>query len=322
MDRTPHITQHVHHPELRTDSTLHVVGVVSNPVRYHSRYRLAREWMEAMRETPHVSLHIVEAAYGDRHHEVATSAPEDLRVRTKSEVWCKENLINLGVRHTLPRDWKYVAWVDADVTFRDSGWALETIHQLQHWPVIQPWQQCADLGHLGGITQTFASFGLLNQRGVRQQTHPAEPYQYGHSGFAWAATRAFWEQTGGLMDFAILGSADHHMAWAMAGSVDSSIHKGMRPSFFRRCHEWQARATRITHGNVGFAPGRIEHSFHGSKKKRAYRERWQMLIEHGFDPDRDLVTDDQGLVQLAGKPALEQAIRLYNRARNEDGIDE
>ena len=127
---------------------------------------------------------------------------------------------------------------------------------------------------------------------------------------------------GGLIDVAILGSADHHMAWAMVCEVESTIHRKMHPAFFRLCREWQDRAVRVTHKQVGFVPGRIEHGFHGPKKRRYYRERWQILIDHGFNPDQDLVHDDQGLVQLVGKPDLEQAIRVYNRSRAEDSIED
>lgn len=323
MHHHQHLVNHIKNPELKSDNTLHVIGVISNPVRYHSRYRIARDWIEAMSATKHVSLYIVEAAFGDRHHEVTSTANEQhLQLRTASEAWIKENMINLGVRHLLPRDWKYLAWVDCDVFFRDPNWAQETMHQLQHWPVVQPWMQCVDLGFQGNVFQTHQSFGYLHQTGVRKQRWSGEPYAYGHSGFAWACTRTFWEQVGGLIDFAILGSADHHMAWAMVGDVESTIHRKMHPSFFRMCREWQTKAIRVTHKQVGFVPGRIEHQFHGPKKRRYYRERWDVLVQHNYNPDVDLMHDSQGIVQIANKHDLEQAIRVYNRSRYEDSIEE
>lgn len=315
-----HIVNQIKNSGVQQTNVLHVVGVVSNPARWHSRYRLAREWQAAMRATPGVELHMVEAAFGDRHHEV--TGPDDLQLRTNSEAWIKESMINLGVRDLLPKDWRYVAWVDADVAFRDPNWAQETIHQLQHHDVVQPWQHCADIGAAGNILQTHTSFGFMRQTGERMQKNATEPYRNAHTGYAWACTRKFWEAVEGLIDFAILGSGDHHMAWAMIGDVDVSIPKVNAPSFFRRCHEWQARAVRVTNGQVGFTPGRIEHAFHGPKKRRYYQERWQILAANAYDPDTDLVHDAQGLVQLVGKPALEHAILQYNRARLEDSIDE
>lgn len=318
-----HLESHIQNKELRSSNTLHVIGVVSNPARYHSRYRLARDFKAAMEATSNVSFHMVEAAFGDRHHEVTdTGNDRHLQIRTNSEAWIKENMINLAVRHLLPRDWKYLAWVDADVFFQDPNWAQETLHQLQHWPVVQPWQQCLDLGFHGNVLQMHQSFGWMHQTGIRKQRWTGEPYTYAHSGFAWACTRAFWEQIGGLLDIAILGSADHHMAWAMIGDVDSTIHRAMPPSFYRLCREWQDRAIRVTHKQVGFVNGRIEHQFHGPKNRRFYRERWQILIDHKYDPDRDIIRDDQGIVQLCSKPDLEQAIRVYNRSRFEDSIEE
>lgn len=318
-----HLVNHIENPELTSDNTLHVIGVISNYVRYHSRYRLFREWEKCMLATPNVKLHIVEAAFGDRQFEVTDEGKVNhLQLRTKSEAWIKENMINLGVRHLLPRDWKYMAWIDCDVFFENPFWALETIHQLQHFQVAQPWQTCGDMGFHGQVMQNFKSFGFQHQRRVPKQTSPNQPYEYAHSGFAWACTRAFWEACGGLLDFAILGSGDHHMAFGMTGEIAYTIHRKMSTGFHRRCFEWQQKALRITNGEVGFVNGHIKHGFHGPKKRRYYRERWEVLHSHGYDPDYDMMHDAQGVVQLIGKPKLEQAIRLYNRSRFEDSIEE
>lgn len=275
-----------------------------------------------MSNTKRVKLHLVETAFGDRQHEVA--GVDDLRLRTGSEAWIKEGMINLGMRRvlTMHPEANYLAWVDADVFFRDPNWALETIHQLQHFQVLQPWSDCADLGYHGGIFQHFRSFGYQHQRRIPKQTHPGQPYQYAHSGFAWACTRKFWENTQGLLDCAPLGSADHHMAFAMIGEVEKTVHGSMSAAFKRRCNEWQARVRRVTHDEVGFVHGRIEHMFHGPKKRRYYRERWQILIDHCYNPDTDLMYDAQGLPIIVGKPALEHAIRQYNRSRMEDSIEQ
>lgn len=62
----------------------------------------------------------------------------NLQLRTSHEIWLKENSLNLGFAR-LPPDWKYAAWIDADVTFARPDWACETVHQLQHNPVVQMW---------------------------------------------------------------------------------------------------------------------------------------------------------------------------------------
>ncbi len=313
-----HIKNQLWHSDLVSDSTLHVVAVCSNPVRYHSRYRLFREFVARMRATKNVQLHLVELAYGDRHHEVTTAA--DLQLRTSAEIWHKENMINLGVR-TLPRDWKYLAWIDGDVTFQNDNWALETIHALQHYPVVQPWSECIDLGPNGNALQMFRSFGSLVQKGVKHSFKDPN-YPMGHSGYAWACTRTFWENTGGLIDDAILGAADHHMAWAMINRVDYSVNKAMSDSYKNKLRAWQFLANRETNAHIGAVPGLLHHAWHGSKTNRFYRERWQILVQHKFDPVKDLRKDAQGLYYLTGKPHLKEDIKQYFRSRNEDGIDE
>jgi hypothetical protein len=321
-----HLVDHFRNHSLKSNNTLYVVGVCSNPARWHSRLRIAREWIQHMLGTPNVHLIIVEGQYGDRHHELA---PEEgrvydhLKVHLGSEAWVKESMINKGFRHAIAvHGAKYLSWTDMDVFFRDEHWAQEAMHQLQTYPVIQPWQDCADLGPHGGISRHFRSFGFQHQRGVPKQTHPSQPYEYAHTGFSWCCTTEFYEQCMGLMDFPILGSADHHMGFAMIGRVKDTIHNGMTPSFFELCYEWQQRALQITNGEVGFSVGRIEHWFHGPKNRRYYRERWQILVENKYDPKVDLRRDDQGIIYLVGKPKLEHAIIKYNRSRLEDSIEE
>lgn len=328
---TNHIINQIENNDLlHNDQTLYVIGVCSNPARYHSRYRLARKWIEAMVKTKNVKLTVVEAAYGDRHHELERLSRhhgiEYLKLRTKSEIWIKENMINLGARHTLVKypTAKYLAWIDMDVFFRDEDWALKTVQELQHFEVVQPWSDCLDLGPEGGVLSHHKSFGHQHQKRLRKAKRDSNGkpyYQFAHTGYAWACTRRFWEATSGLIDFPILGSGDHHMALGIIGEIEYSVNNLMHTSFFRKLHEWEARAMRVAKREVGYVMGAIEHMFHGPKKRRYYIERWKILVKHDFNPDVDLQYDSQGLLQLTGKPELEQDIHLYNLSRAEDSID-
>lgn len=319
-----HLVDHFNNHGLIGNDALYVIGVVSNPARYNSRYRLAREWIKAMKNTKGVGLCMVESAFGDHMHEVTEEgASNHHQLRTRSEIWAKESMINLGVKNLLPSNWKYMAWIDCDVFFDDPEWAVKTIHALQKSHVVQPWQDCIDLGPHGTIMETHSSFCSIVGRGQRRQKKPGEPYKFGHPGFAWACDRYFWENTGGLLDFAILGSADHHMATALVNEVYTSMHDKMSSGFKRRCEDWQRKAYRVTQGRVGYVKGLIRHGFHGPKKRRYYRERWQILVDHGYDPDKHLHYDEQGLIQLTPEiNQLEDSIRAYNLSRCEDSIEE
>jgi hypothetical protein len=320
-----HLANHIEHHDLKSHNVLHVIGVVSNPVRYQSRMRIAREWIKHMQATPNVVLHLVEATYGDRQPELSGLVKSYLPLQYHQNIWIKEAMINLAVRHLLPADWQYMAWVDCDVFFENqNGWAQETLHQLQHFEVVQPWSDCLDLDPYGGVLQTFKSFGRQHQIESPKQKHPSQPYQYAHSGFAWACTRRLWESlvpVGGLLWWCILGSADHHMAFAMIGEVSDTIHGSMSASFKQKAKEWERMAVRVTNCQVGYVAGVTKHWFHGPKKRRQYRERWSILYDHGFDPDRDLLLNSKGIPELIGKPQLDFEIHKYNLSRSEDSIE-
>ena len=113
---------------------LHVAAAYSNPFRWRARRELANDFRRHIEATPNTRLHMVELAYGDRPFEV--TGPNDVQLRTRAELFHKENLLNVAVRH-FPADWKYGAIVDADFHFTRHDWALEAVHQLQHYGWIQ-----------------------------------------------------------------------------------------------------------------------------------------------------------------------------------------
>lgn len=321
----PHINSQITKPHLLSDNTLHVIGVVSNYAMWHSRYRLFREWYRVMQATKNVKVYIVEVAFGDRNFECTEYLnPTHLQLRTNSEAWVKESMINCGVRYLLPKNWKYMAWVDCDVFFDNPDWAQMTLHELQRHELVQPFQQAIDLGPYGNIMQTFQSFGWMHACGHRKQRHSKDPYQYAHSGFAWACTRRFFEALPGrgLLDCMILGSADYNMAWAAIGDVEATIHGRRAHSLIRRLREWESAAYKQTRGHVGYVAGYLRHQFHGPKGARGYETRDQILVRCGFDPDHDLGYDEQGLIRIFNNPNLEFGIQKYNRMRAEDSIEQ
>ncbi len=330
MSQHHHLTNHHNHHDLKGDSTLHVIGVITNSVRYQSRYRLYRQWVKEMEQTPHVKVYTVEAAFGDRHHEVTEPGnPQHLQLRTKSEIWIKENLINLGVKHLLPRDWKYFAWVDCDISFENNGldgktnWALNTMHQLQHYHILQPWSDALDLDSQEQVFGHYKSFGSLHAKRIQKCHHKKDPYgnPYAHPGFAWAATRYWYENVGKLLEFCIIGAGDHHMSWGLLGQMVETIHNKIGPDYKKACLDWQQRAQWACGGYIGYTPGIIKHHHHGPKERRQYWGRWNILLGNNFNPITDLCYDEQGVLQLKGKHKLEQDIQKYNRERMEDSIE-
>lgn len=303
--------------------TLHVIAVVSNPHRYQSRYNLFEAFKKQCQDSPNVELHVVEMAFGERPYQITTGAPGELQLRSINELWHKENMINLGFAR-LPQDWKYAAWIDADVQFARPDWAVETLQQLQHYQIVQMFSHAQDLTPSFAPSKLWTGFVKNWQdNGFKYKMGKPGYYGFGHPGYAWAINRATYDAIGGLIDFAPLGAGDHHMAMAWIHDVDESIPNGVSPGYRKALTDWAARADRAVNGDLGFVPGVIQHYWHGKKADRRYTDRWKIIVENQFDPATDIYRDSQGLWQLTeDKPRLRNQIRLYFQARNEDSIDE
>ena len=227
-------------------------------------------------------------------------------------------MTNRGIAHLQP-DWKYVAWIDADVMFRKPCWAAETVQALQVHDIVQPWSDCYDLGPQDDHLQTHRSFCRMHQEGKPIMPSGAAGYEFAHPGYAWAATRDALERVGGLLETAALGAGDHHMALALIGRAEESMPTGIHPGYRQSVMRWQGYATQHVCGNIGYVPGTIEHSWHGSKDLRKYVDRWSILLKHAFDPTEDLKRNTSGVLELTGnKPAFQQDVMRYFRQRNED----
>lgn len=301
------------------DKTLYVVTAIFNPQRYQSRIRLYREFEKYVNDAG-AKLVTVELAYNTRDF-IVTEAddPMDLQLRTRHELWHKERMLNLGIQK-LPQDWKYVAWIDADIVFARPDWAEETVQLLQHYPVIQMFSQAIDLTPRYEVLKQHTGIIYSYQEGLLQQ-NPGR-YDKFHPGFAWAARRDALDNLGGLYDTAVLGSADRHMALSFIECVEKSYPKGISAGYHEALDLWQERAKKYIRKNVGYMPGVILHYWHGKKVDRRYSDRWKILVKHQFDPEFDLKFDTQGLLQFAeNKPQLEYDIRKYFQCRNEDSID-
>ncbi len=303
-----------------------------------------------MSQSANVVLHFIELAYGDRPHDVTDPAlyPGDIQVRSSHELFHKENLLNCAIQH-FPRDWKYGAIIDADFHFTRHDWALETVHQLQHYDWVQLFGSYMNLsgetepgaGHLP-ITQpsTGFAFNFVNNGGALPPGYNAgwsEPLSgtpvsgslswVGAPGGAWGFRRSAFDAVGGLLDRCILGSGDWFMAFGLAGqpldvSTEARLGKKLdryHPTYLHYIRSWQERARNAFHGNIGYVDNFAVHHFHGPMAKRGYGFRDDILIDHSFDPMWDVHPDWQGILQLSTeKPGLRDAIRRYFLSRSED----
>jgi hypothetical protein len=311
-------------------SGLHIISVISNPLRFKSRYELYDRFTAHMAALG-ANHWTVEIAIGDRAFAVTDSSnPRHIQLRTQEILWHKENMIELAINR-LPRDWKQVAWIDADVSFQRHDILSQIVHQLQVYDVVQLFSHAIDLGPQGEPIQTHNGFiWSYEQNDRRPPQGPGYNGYYGykpkergfwHPGYAWAANRSFINKVG-IFTSAILGSGDHHMAMAFIGQVGRSIPNNIGERYRDEVEDYQRLCTQYLNTNVGYVAGSIFHEWHGKKKDRRYVDRWKILIDNDFDPDDDIYRDWQGLWQLVPeKPRLRDQIRMYFGARSEDSID-
>lgn len=303
---------------------LYVLCSIFNPRRFWSRVDLYKEFAAYVRASG-ANLFTIEAAFGDRRFEVTEPGdPNCLQLRTADELWHKERMLCLGL-HRLPPEAKYVAWVDPDVHFSRHDWATETVHMLQHHPVVQMFGQATNLAPneeimwtARGIAKGWKEFG----KPVWECAETILRGQKDHPGLAWAFRRDALDAMGGFLDFCIAGSADLHMVGAWSGNFLLGHPRQLPSAYLRALNRWAERAYAVVREDVGYVTGVAFHHWHGRSQSRGYDKRWQIMIDHNFNPATDLMQDTQGMWRWTrNNPRLRAALRQSLSLRHEDGID-
>jgi hypothetical protein len=352
---------HPRHHDPEHDPAVHgmregfwVVCMVSNPVRYKSRYALYRAFRQHVLRDLRANLLTVEVAFAGRAHQVTHNDDAvvrdyeehgrrviEVRAHNRSQLWLKEAAWNLGASH-LPRSCRYVLFADADITFANPHLVTETIHALQVHPVVQPWVTCADMDPHGDVFAVHRSFAWCHAQGwewrpvVRRAadgTARVEHYPTGesdgpkpggrgatwHPGYAIAFRREVLDALP-IFDAGILGAGDHHAMACIIGKGRLSVPGGLHPAYLQAVLDWEARAARVLRGDLGYVHGTILHGWHGAKKSRKYLERWKILRDEGYDPTAHVYRNASGLWELSDDAprGLRDRLREYFRQRDED----
>jgi len=299
------------------ENKLHVIAVISNPCLFSRRYILMNEFITRMElEEPNVILYVVEMAYKDQKFVITNSKNKrHLQIRTEIPLWHKENMINLAVKNLLPKKWKAMAWIDGDLEFESDSWAMDTLKILNGTKdIVQLFSHCDDMNKEGLAMRTFNGFGYQY---TKKNKYSSSGPNFWHPGYAWACTRKAYEKMGGIYDLAVLGSGDNVMAMSYIQNVLKSATKQYTESYFDSILEVQDRVKGL---RIGYVPGVIRHHFHGSKINRKYRERWEILIKHKYDPYLHVKKNKEGVLVPTAEcpPEFLEEIMNYFRERKED----
>ena len=299
------------------EEKLNVIIVISNPCLYAKRYILLKEFVKRIEEEEeHVNLFIVEMIYENQKFIVTDKKNKNhLQVKTDVPIWHKENMINLAVKYLLPSNYKAFAWVDADVEFENNSWALDTLKILNGCKdVVQLFSHCVDMSNENTNLNIFNSFGYSFNK---EKKFTTKGQDYWHPGYAWAITKKAYDKIGGIYDKGILGSGDSIMALSFINKAESMNNINYSDDYNNSMLEYQLKASKL---RLGYVPGVIRHSYHGSKKNRQYTERWKLLMKHNYSPIEHLTYDKQGiLIPTETFPFdFKEDIMNYFRERKED----
>ena len=287
---------------------IYVILPYFNFCGFKRREKLFLEFVERMKEYP-VSMVVVSAG----GLPACLPVYKHIEVEYKDQIWVKENLINMAIRR-LPKNWKYVAWIDADISFVNENWVEDTIRELQNNDVVQLFRSAIHLGPEQEVLKTDKSFGFMYKSGsVYSKT---DKYGFWHPGFAWACTKKAYQKMGGLLDWAILGSGDRHMALALIGRVEYSAPGNIEDTYKQLLRKFEKSCR---HLKLSYVSGTILHHWHGSLENRRYRERWDILTSNNYDPVTDVDYTKQGAITLTQRGRrLKKDIEYYFQERRED----
>lgn len=306
---------------------LYVTTMIENPLRWRSRYWNYATFAEQFDHRV-TELWTVEVAFGQREFEVTSrDNPRHLQLRTNSEIWHKENALNLLIER-LPAEARYIACVDADLKFARPDFPQETLHLLQHYDLVQMFSHLIDVDSEYSPVKPSPAVGLAYLRSTHPELVPGAhrlPADADYSGIgswgcpggAWAYRRSTLDTLGGLLDWLITGAADFWMAKALYGEIDDVLETGHTgEALLNFAHAWQDGALRLRQ-NVGHVPGTVTHYWHGPKAKRGYDRRRPLLRR--YNPLTDVKRDVQGLFELVGNNIqLRDGLRAIARSRDED----
>ena len=276
---------------------LHVVVVMSNPLNFRKRLQLIIEFIKRMYLEKNISINVLELVYKGYNKSTIGSIPKYHKVNYMSlcvdtPLWHKENMINVAIEKMLPKNWKAVAWIDADIEFESPTWALDTLKILNGCrDIVQLFSHAVDMDQNKDAMNVFSSFGFMYEREREYSTVSVQ--RMFHPGYAWACTRDAYNKMNGLIQFGILGSGDQHMAMSFAKIADKSINSNINGEYRKKVLDFQYNIRNL---RLGYIPGVIRHHYHGSKANRRYTKRWKILVDAGFNPETHIMMNEDSII--------------------------
>ena len=302
---------------LTTEDPLYVILPYFNYCSFNKRTTLFVDFIERYKKTAGIRIIVIEGILEN----MSAQLPQfekgvfmHLKVELTDRIWIKENLINIAVKQ-LPISWKYMAWIDADITFFNENWVKESIEKLQTNDMIQMFHSAVNMGPSGESLKVEQGFVYMYKKSG-QTFRKTSKYGVWHPGFAWACTREAYNKMKTLLDIGIMGSADRHMSLALINKADFSYPGNIGLSYQEKVLEKQELMKDF---KFDYVNGTILHHFHGSIKNRKYVDRWKILTENQYNVKNDVYYNTNGILSLTEKgKRIQPDMDEYFLGRDED----
>jgi len=317
-----------------------IISCFFNPQNSPYRIKAFNHFYDSIK---HLNHQIIECIIGETKeingritYRTPAQLPENKnikRVYTESLLWHKEALLNKIISE-LPKKYKYVFWVDADVIFTNKNWLVEAVEKLKYnCDILQPFEYCVHLNK----DEFKPAFNVDNYKGtasdpknrhkqlwrsfcanyVTTNFSGDENYdRHGHVGFAWGAKREVLDMMP-LYDKALIGGADHIIAHAAAGQI---CHSCIKKSFTDNLDEivaWSRLFFITVRGRIGYVKGDLYHIWHGDIDKRDYFKR---IVDFTSKAKEITIKDKNGLYVTRNSNHVEY-MNNYFRNREVSGDD-
>jgi len=255
-----------------------------------------------------------------------------LQVSGADIMWQKERLLNQALK-ALPPECDKVAWLDCDILFEQSNWAVDVCDILSEYTLVQlfqkvhyldsGWQQ--EKAYDEHIERSRPSVLSAVDAGLSPEiclSHPGPEKRPGTyaNGMAWAAQRTLLDRYG-FYDACIIGGGDRAISCAALGCFEHlrEWHQ-MNDMQWKYYLSWAEPFFSACGNRICSVQGDIYHQWHGKASDRGLESRHGGLKQYAFNPFHDITAEQNGCWKWnSDKPELHEYLRNYFLRRKEDG---
>lgn len=235
-----------------------------------------------------------------------------VQFKTQSILWHKERSLNILTK-MLPKECKYVAWLDADCILLEKNWPSKAVKLLEEHCAVQLCSSIDFLKENGDVDFSRNTY-VNNLFYANSKKLTASGRIEGSPGFCWMMKRDMLEQVG-LYDKTIIGGGDLLFADTACfnpvgrlmisnGEIDTPHYKHFT--------DWKKRAQHIMSSKkrATCLPGHSMHLYHDERRYRLYNMRHYLLLLSQYNPLTDISVEHSGLYTI-NNPQIRSLLYTY-----------